>query len=299
MDERISNYKIQPYCIDCLKIELFQERLTNYLVNEEQYEKKHKSIIRASFYENVIKIPFLIALGFTLIPTIFGYLFLEGTPYELFVFLIPLLGFIVAFIKAFSGFEEPTSIYSKPNIENIEEQVQLERKRNKEEVNRFIKSVHKEFEFRSIGIDKIDRMDGYEFEKFVAELLKKIGYTNVKVTKKSGDGGVDILATNLLGESTAIQCKRLKSKVGNSAIQEIFLGKKLNKCKRGMVITNSYFTKPAFQAAFNAGIELWSRKRLIEELKKQAPLITWEEFLSSYYIKPKGRPGYDKRVLVK
>ena len=109
---------------------------------------------------------------------------------------------------------------------------------------------------------------------------------------------MDILAVNLQGETTAIQCKRLKSKVGNGAIQEIYLGKKLYKCKKGMVITNSYFTQPAYNSAINSGIELWNRNRLIEEMKKQEPRFIWEEYLNSYYIKPKGKQGYKDRLLV-
>ena len=40
----------------------------------------------------------------------------------------------------------------------------------------------------------IDDMEGHEFEYFCAELLKDNGFTEVEVTKGSGDYGIDVLA---------------------------------------------------------------------------------------------------------
>lgn len=56
-----------------------------------------------------------------------------------------------------------------------------------------------------------DRMNGWEFEEYVAELLVRNGYHNVEVTKGSGDQGVDILAQKD-DVSYAIQCKHYESK---------------------------------------------------------------------------------------
>ena len=40
---------------------------------------------------------------------------------------------------------------------------------------------------------KLGEMDGYEFEKFVAELFEEIGY-ETEVTPRSNDQGVNIIA---------------------------------------------------------------------------------------------------------
>ena len=40
---------------------------------------------------------------------------------------------------------------------------------------------------------KINTMDGYQFENFVADSLKLIGYST-ELTKKSGDFGIDVIA---------------------------------------------------------------------------------------------------------
>ncbi|MFB3167471.1 restriction endonuclease [Neobacillus sp. 179-C4.2 HS] len=133
-------------------------------------------------------------------------------------------------------------------------------------------------------------MGGFEFEEYIGQLLTDLGYQNVKITPKSGDGGVDITAKDVNGYKVAVQCKRLKSKVGNSAIQEVYLGKKLENCKRAIVITNSYFTKPAIEAATKTQVELWDRDKLIEQMRKVEIKITWEDFLRQHYNAPKQEP---------
>lgn len=89
-----------------------------------------------------------------------------------------------------------------------------------------------------------ESMDGWQFEKFCAEVLKNIGYENVEVTKGSGDQGVDILAERD-GVRYAVQCKYYSGKVGNKAVQEINAGKMFYHCHVGVVMTNDYFTQSA------------------------------------------------------
>ncbi len=44
-----------------------------------------------------------------------------------------------------------------------------------------------------MSMEDIDRMSGIEFEHFVVDLLKKQGYTKVRLTEKY-DLGIDIIA---------------------------------------------------------------------------------------------------------
>lgn len=117
-------------------------------------------------------------------------------------------------------------------------------------------------------LELIDNMNGYEFEDYlVNKLLPKLGYEKIEGTQYSGDYGVDIVAykDNI---KCAIQCKRFRDKVSNSAIQEVVAGRKHYKCNKAMVITNNYFTENAKELAFDNQVELWDRDRLIKILKK-------------------------------
>ena len=107
---------------------------------------------------------------------------------------------------------------------------------------------------------------GQHFETQCAELLKKNGFINVIVTKKSGDHGADVLAEKD-GISYAIQCKYYSSAVGNSAVQEAFSAKAFYGKDIAVVMTNSYFTRPAQEEAAKIHVKLWDKDTLRSLLK--------------------------------
>lgn len=89
-----------------------------------------------------------------------------------------------------------------------------------------------------------------EFEFFVAELLEKLDYTDIKLGQGSKDGGVDISATikNNIGiEKILVQCKRFseKNKVGEPIIKQLLYEVDMRKATRGVIVTTSTLTKPA------------------------------------------------------
>lgn len=120
----------------------------------------------------------------------------------------------------------------------------------------------------AMSMQKVDAMDGHAFEYFVAELLKKLGYSNVSVTRGSGDQGVDVLAEKD-GIRYAVQCKNYSSALGNTPVQEVSAGKEFYNCHVGVVITNNYFTKGAKELAERTRVLLWDRDKL-SELMAQA-----------------------------
>ena len=92
-------------------------------------------------------------------------------------------------------------------------------------------------------------MDGLQFEHRCAELLRYRGFHKVTVTKGSGDQGVDILAKKN-GIKYGIQCKYYSYPVGNKAIQEAYAGAVFYDCDKAMVMTNSTFTRAAWELAW-------------------------------------------------
>lgn len=113
-----------------------------------------------------------------------------------------------------------------------------------------------------------DHMDGFDFEYYCADLLSENGFADVKVTRSSGDYGVDILAEKE-GVTYAIQCKRYTGLVGIKAVQEAYSGRDYYDRMVGAVLTNQYFTKSAVQAARKLKILLWDRDYL-QAMEKQS-----------------------------
>lgn len=67
-------------------------------------------------------------------------------------------------------------------------------------------------------------LTGYEFEHFTAHLMECLGYS-ARVSEKSGDGGVDVIAhTDQLGFQPPIikiQCKRQTGQIGESEVSQL------------------------------------------------------------------------------
>ena len=104
-------------------------------------------------------------------------------------------------------------------------------------------------------------MEGHDFEHLCADALRANGYSNVEVTRASGDYGVDILAEKN-GVPYAIQCKRYNSAVGNHAVQEAYSGAAYYGGRVPVVLTNQDFTSAAKKMAASLGVELWGRSKL-------------------------------------
>lgn len=121
------------------------------------------------------------------------------------------------------------------------------------------------------GVSAIDGMEGHEFEYFCADLLRKVGFSEVTVTPGSGDQGVDVLAVKD-GIKYAVQCKNYASALSNTPVQEVSAGKQFYGCHVGVVMTNSTFTPGAIQLAAATNVLLWDRRKLDELIAKAGGL---------------------------
>ena len=138
--------------------------------------------------------------------------------------------------------------------------------------------------------EKLHQMDPFQFEFFVAELLGKIGYENVEVTKRSGDKGIDINANLTVGGltnvKTVVQVKRYK-KGNNLAGRHITqLRGSAEVDQRGLIITTSKFTKDAVEesrALNKMPVALVDGEKLIDLLFKYKVAVK-EELVSVYSI---------------
>ena len=112
-------------------------------------------------------------------------------------------------------------------------------------------------------------MDAYAFERLSQRLLRECGFSQVTVTKKARDGGIDgtgkLKINGILCFDVAFQCKRYSGAVGADAIRD-FRGS-LTNIEKGIFITTGTFTKDAIKEASSAG-------------KIQIDLINGEDFIN-------------------
>jgi hypothetical protein len=117
-----------------------------------------------------------------------------------------------------------------------------------------------------VDFNKIDNLSGHDFEKLIAKLFKKIGYS-VMQTKASSDLGCDVLLEKE-DVKTAVQTKRQINAVTNSSVQEVVASLKIYNAKHGMVVTNNFFTSNAIELASANNIKLINRNDLFRLLEK-------------------------------
>lgn len=109
------------------------------------------------------------------------------------------------------------------------------------------------------------------FERLCQRVLRESGFTEVKVTGQSGDGGIDghgVLEVNpLVTFKVLFQCKRYaaSTKVTPSQVRD-FRGAMQGRADKGLIITTSDFTHEANREASRDGapaIELVNGERLV------------------------------------
>ncbi|MFH0906597.1 MAG: restriction endonuclease [archaeon] len=118
-----------------------------------------------------------------------------------------------------------------------------------------------------ITISEVDKLTGYEFEDFLIKLYKKMNYKIIEHTKLSNDQGADLVVEKE-DIKYVVQAKKYKGSVGNDAIQAVVASIKHYKANKGIVITNSNFTRQAKELAESNKVELIDRedlKKLIKE----------------------------------
>lgn len=149
-------------------------------------------------------------------------------------------------------------------------------------------------------LPEIDQYTGAQFEEYIAGLFSSLGYQNVLQTNVSGDFGVDVLAEKD-GVRYGIQCKRYANSVGVGAIQEINTGLNHWNCQRGIVVTNSRFTRSARTLAAENGIQLVDRECLAALMRQQMDLVLSIEQQIMLYQRWKGdrdRKSFRRKVRV-
>ncbi len=117
---------------------------------------------------------------------------------------------------------------------------------------------------------KLSHMNGRQFEDLVEQLVKRMGFI-VEERKLTADGGVDVLATSyepIFKGKYVIQCKRYTHKVGESIVRDLYGVVHSRNANKGILITNSTFTKKAIDFARNKQLELVDGEKLRSLLVK-------------------------------
>lgn len=106
-------------------------------------------------------------------------------------------------------------------------------------------------EIRKKLLASIRKMDAKQFEDLAGLLLTALGFNEVEVVGRSGDGGVDVRGTLVVGNAIrtrmAVQVKRWKKNVQAPVVQQV--RGSLGTHEHGLIITTSDFSAGARKEA--------------------------------------------------
>lgn len=112
------------------------------------------------------------------------------------------------------------------------------------------------------------------FERLTQRLLRESGFTQVKVTGKTGDGGIDgmgiVKLNGIISFHMLFQCKRYVGSVSAGEIRD-FRGAMQGRADKGLFITTGKFSSPATEEANRPGatpIDLMDGDELVEKLRE-------------------------------
>ena len=121
-------------------------------------------------------------------------------------------------------------------------------------------------EYRSLS--DLKRMHPFKFEDYIAKLYKNMGYS-VKQTKRTGDGGKDMIATKN-GQTYFVECKRYSDPINVHKMRD-FVGACVlgGKDVKGIYVTTSSFTNDAKSAANRIGIQMIDGNKLMSMIRSK------------------------------
>lgn len=157
--------------------------------------------------------------------------------------------------------------------ESIVEEDQL----NECDINEFYDDEERsidDYNWQNRIIEVVKKISPDKFENLCQRLLRELGFSNVEVTGKSHDGGIDgkgiLRLGGVLSFHVAFQAKRYEGTVSSSVVRD-FRGAMMGRADKGLIITTGVFSREAVKEATRDGatpIDLIDGNDLAKHLKE-------------------------------
>lgn len=164
---------------------------------------------------------------------------------------------------------------SKEVVKAVRAQLKKER-----EVSESDEETGDETTWRDELLDTLLKMSASAFERLVQRMLRESGFTQVEVTGRSGDGGIDgkglLRLGGLLSFHVIFQCKKWQGAVSAGEVRD-FRGAMVGRADKGLLVTTGTFTKDAVREATRDGapaIDLVDGEQFLDKLKELGLGIT-------------------------
>jgi restriction system protein len=172
------------------------------------------------------------------------------------------------------------SVDSKEVVHVVREKMRLKGKEKPDSYHE--EEIVGELEWQEELMKVLLKMEPSAFERLIQRMLRESGFTQVEVTGRTGDGGIDgrgiMRLSGLLSFHVIFQCKRWQGSVGANHVRD-FRGAMVGRADKGLLITTGTFTQDAIREATRDGapaIDLIDGDQLLEKLKELSLGVTTE-----------------------
>ena len=214
-------------------------KLEDYGFKPNEYELLNKSLDNQRIIPSIVVV--LLGIGFWFVLFIYdGLLSIVVIPLGLFIFYL---------------LKKSSSKYNGPQLEKFKQFLKDEENYNEKliEYQYWVNKQKEDFWFN---------LTGHEFESEVNNLFQKKGL-NTKLTKGSGDKGIDIVILEDDG-GTIVQCKNHKNPISPSTVRELYGVMTSENSNKGILINTGGFTKGVYEFVEGKPIELWDINKIIQ-----------------------------------
>lgn len=122
----------------------------------------------------------------------------------------------------------------------------------------YSKEIEQKRKSLSQKVDELLELSPRDFEEYVSQLLKHLGYSNIELTPYVNDKGIDVIAYKD-DFKYVVQCKRYKGTVGSPDIQTFLGAMSHAQADKGLFITTGMFSFEAEKMAAEHPIVLINR----------------------------------------
>ena len=173
---------------------------------------------------------------------------------------------------------DTATLDEKEVVRTVKEQLAKEKEEVPEEENG--EDTIAPVSWRDTLIEMLIALKPEQFERLIQRVLRESGFSQVEVTGRSGDGGIDgkgiLRLGGLLGFHVIFQAKRYSGTVSPSQVRD-FRGAMVGRADKGLFITTGTFTKDASKEAIRDGappIDLIDGDQLVDKLKELSLGVT-------------------------
>lgn len=161
------------------------------------------------------------------------------------------------------------------NVQEVKKFVKEQGKKTEPiSINGEIDDPNKQLSWQEEVLKILHQIEPTAFERLAQRILRESGFTQVEVTGRKGDEGIDgkgiMRLGGLLSFHVIFQCKRYKGSVSSDKIRD-FRGAMVGRADKGLFITTGKFTRDAVKEATRDGaptIDLIDGDQLVEKLKE-------------------------------